>query len=140
MSREASGNASRAGAKPGVVAALPRFGLVGLIGVGVNQALLFALHGLVGVPLVVASALATETAIVTNYLGNELWTFHLRRLKLGRLLRFNAVSLGALVITVTSLWLLQRFTPWHYLVDNVIAIAAGSAWNFAVNFGWTWRR
>lgn len=126
--------------KPGVLAAIPRFSAVGLVGVVVNQLLLFTLHGLAGMPLVAASALATETAIVSNYVGNELWTFHLRRLDLGRLLRFNAVSLGALVLTVTTLWLLERATPWHYLANNLLAIGAGAAWNFAVNFGWTWRR
>jgi dolichol-phosphate mannosyltransferase len=120
--------------------ALPRFAAVGALGVAVNQALLFALHGVAGLHLVAASALATETAIVHNYLGNELWTFHHRRLSLVRLVQFNAVSLGALVLTVGTLWLLDRLTPFHYLVDNLVAIAVGSSWNFAVNFGWTWRR
>jgi putative flippase GtrA len=125
--------------KPRIRSALPRFAVVGLAGVGVNQGLLFALHGLAGWPIVIASALATETAIVHNYVGNELATFHHRRLDVGRLLRFNAVSLGALVLTVGTLWALQHLTPWHYLVDNLVAIGAGTVWNFAVNFGWTWR-
>lgn len=114
--------------------------MVGLVGVGVNQGLLFALHGLAGVPLLVASALATESAIVSNYVGNELYTFHHRVLDWGRLGRFNLVSLGSLILTVGTLWLLQRATPFHYLVDNLLAIGVGSLWNFAVNFGWTWRR
>ncbi|HWH31974.1 MAG TPA: GtrA family protein [Egibacteraceae bacterium] len=118
--------------------ALPRFALVGAIGVAVNESILHALHGLAGLPLVPASVIATESAILGNYLGNELFTFHLRRLHLGRLLRFNAVALGGLVLTVGTLWLLQHLTPWHYLVDNLVAIAVGSAWNFAANFRWTW--
>lgn len=126
--------------KPGVAVAMPRFALVGLVGVGINQGMLFLVHGVAGLPIVLASAMATETAIVGNYVGNELWTFHTRRLDLGRMLRFNAVSLGALVLTVSVLWALQHLTPWHYLVDNLIAIGAGALWNFAVNFGWTWRR
>ena len=126
--------------KPGLFAAVPRFSLVGLLGVGVNQVLLFLLHGVAGLPLLLSSALATETAIVSNYAGNELWTFHHRKLDVGRLLRFNAVSLGALVLTVSTLWLLQRYTPWHYLANNLLAIGAGATWNFAANFGWTWRR
>lgn len=118
--------------------ALPRFALVGAIGVAVNESILHVLHGLAGLPLVLASVIATESAILGNYLGNELYTFHLRRLHLGRLLRFNAVALGGLVLTVGTLWLLQHLTPWHYLVDNLVAIAVGSAWNFAANFRWTW--
>lgn len=120
--------------------ALPRFGAVGLAGVGVNQLLLFGLHGVAGLHIVLASAIATESAIIGNYIGNELFTFHHRRLDPGRLLRFNAVSLGSLVLTVGTLWALQQLTPLHYLVDNLIAIAVGATWNFAVNFGWTWKR
>lgn len=120
--------------------ALPRFVLIGLAGVGVNQLGLYLLHGKLGLGLLWASALATETAILSNYLGNELFTFHLRRLHLGRLLRFNSIALGGLVLTVSTLWVLQQLTPWHYLVDNLLAIAAGSMWNFAFNFRWTWGR
>jgi putative flippase GtrA len=125
--------------KPSVKAALPRFAVVGAVGVGINQLVLFALHGVVGLHLLVASALATECAILGNYVGNELFTFHHRRLAWRRAGRFNLVSLGSLVLTVGALWALQKLTPLHYLVDNLIAIAVGASWNFAVNFGWTWR-
>lgn len=118
--------------------ALPRFLAVGLAGVLINEGVLYALHGAAGLPLLAASALATETAILGNYVGNELLTFHLRKLHLGRLLRFNAVALGGLVLTVATLAALQHLTDWHYLLDNLLAIGAGSVWNFAVNFGWTW--
>lgn len=124
--------------RPSARAALPRFLAVGLAGVLVNEAMLWLLHGRAGLHLVVASALATETAILGNYAGNELFTFHLRQLDLGRLLRFNAVALGGLVLTVATLWLLQHLVAWHYLLDNLVAIGAGALWNFAVNFGWTW--
>lgn len=124
--------------RPTVGAALPRFLLVGLVGVVVNELVVFLLYGRAGLALPVASAIATETAILGNYAGNELYTFHLRELHLGRLLRFNAVALGGLVLTVATLWLLHRLTPWHYLLANLVAIGAGSLWNFAVNFGWTW--
>lgn len=139
MSRTEGRREAGARRKPRVRAALPRFAAVGLVGMGVNEACLFVLHGVVGLPLVPASAAATELAILHNYIGNELWTFHHRRLDLGRLLRFNAVALGGLALTVASLWALQRVTPFHYLVDNVAAVAVGALWNFGMNFGWTWR-
>ena len=125
-------------ARPTARRALPRFLLVGLAGVAINEGMLWLLHGRAGVPLLLAAALATETAILGNYAGNELFTFHLRELHLGRLLRFNTVALGGLALTVGTLWLLQHLVDWHYLLDNLIAIGAGSVWNFAANFGWTW--
>lgn len=118
--------------------ALPRFMAVGVAGVVVNEAVLWLLYGVLGVPLLVAGALATETAIVGNYVGNELFTFHLRELHVGRLIRFNTVALGGLLLTVGTLWLLQHLVDWHYLIDNLVAIGAGATWNFAANFGWTW--
>lgn len=124
--------------RPTARRALPRFLAVGLAGVLINEAVLFLLRDAAGLPLLVASALATETAIVGNYVGNELFTFHTRKLRLQRLLRFNAVALGGLLLTVGTLAFLQPRTEWHYLVDNLLAIGAGSVWNFAANFGWTW--
>lgn len=124
--------------RPSARHALPRFLAVGMAGVLINEAVLWLLHGTAGVPLLAASALATETAILGNYVGNELFTFHLRKLHVGRLLRFNTVALGGLVLTVATLALLQHLTDWHYLLDNLLAIGGGSMWNFAVNFGWTW--
>jgi dolichol-phosphate mannosyltransferase len=124
--------------RPAVRQALPRFAAVGLAGVGVNLAVLSLLHGMLGLPLLLSTAAATEVAIIGNYAGNELITFHIRRLNLPRLLRFNAASLAGLCLTVGTVWVLQHLVDWHYLVDELLAIGAGSTANFAINFGWTW--
>lgn len=123
--------------KPGGAHALLRFGVVGAVGTLVNLAVLTVLFDLLGWGFTRSSAIATEVAIVNNYLGNELWTFHLRRLHWGRLLRFNAVSLVALVITVTVATVLKELID--YRLAQLLGIAAGSGVNFLVNFKWTWR-
>ncbi len=125
-------------AKPHVLVALVRFGIVGLVGTGVNLAVLELLHGQLGLPFTRSSAAATEVAIVSNYLGNELWTFHHRRLSLRRLLQFNLTMLVGAAIQVGAATLLKEFIP--YLLAQAVGIAIGSAVNFAFNFGWTWRR
>jgi putative flippase GtrA len=124
--------------KPTASAALPRFLLVGATGVVVTQALLFAYHGLLGAPVWLATALATEAAIVNNYVGNELFTFHLRQLHFPRLVRFNLVALGGLAVTTVVTTVLAN-SGVFYLAANLIGIGAGSGVNFAVNFLWTWR-
>jgi hypothetical protein len=58
---------------------LGKFLFVGGIGVGVNTAALFLLHQIAGLPVVAASALAVEVAILNNYLFNDRWTFGRRR-------------------------------------------------------------
>jgi dolichol-phosphate mannosyltransferase len=106
-----------------------KFAIVGASGVPVTLAMNYLLHAILGLPLWLSTALAVETAIVTNFLGNNAWTFanaeererrvpfleqHPRlgplftwalRPAVRRFVKFNAVSLVGLVITtvVTTL-------------------------------------
>lgn len=131
--------------KPSAATAFVRFATVGASGVGVNLGVLWlVLHGPFDVShggaFPVASAIATETAILWNYAGNELWTYHLRRLSLRRLAKFNAAALVALVLTVTVATLATHVLLVPPLLAQLTGIAAGSAANFAAHFGWIWRR
>jgi len=118
---------------------LGRFLLVGAAGVAVNSIVLFALHQLGGLPVAVASAVAVEVAIVNNYLLNNRWTFGEMRLSLGRFLQFNTVSLGGLLLTTSTVWLLTTTFGVQYLAANLVGIGFATAWNFIANVRWTWR-
>jgi putative flippase GtrA len=119
--------------------ALPRFLVVGSSGVLVNSMALFALYQLLGLPLLLASALAIELAIASNFVWNDRWTFGQQRPSLGRFARFNLVSLASLLITTTTMWLLVQRLGVHYLLANLAGITLATAWNFVINFEWTWR-
>lgn len=125
-------------AKPKVLVALFRFGVVGLIGTVVNLVVLELLHGQIGMGFTRSSAIATEVAIVGNYLGNEMWTFHHREFSLRRLVQFNLTMLVGAAVQVAAATILKEYIP--YLVAQALGIAIGSGLNFAFNFGWTWRR
>jgi dolichol-phosphate mannosyltransferase len=116
-----------------------KFALVGTIGVAVNNGMLFLLHGLAGVPLAAASVAAIEAAIVSNFLLNDRWTFDRSRPTWGRFLRFNLVSAGGLVVNLGVLTTLVDWVGMHYLIANLVGIAAALAWNFLINVRWTWR-
>lgn len=118
---------------------LVRFGLVGASGVAVNTGFLYVYHGLLGWALIPASVLAVEAAIVNNFLWNDRWTFSARDKTPYRFFRFNLVSLGGLAVNTLVLALVVTVTRIHYLVANLVAIAAAMAWNFAANSRWTWR-
>lgn len=135
----AAAAAALAGApKPSVLGASWRYGLVGASGVLVNLVALHLLHIELGLGFLRASALATETAIVWNYLGNELWTFHHRRLSWRRLAKFNVSALAGLVATVAVANLAKEIV--HPLAAQAVGIVLGAGFNFALNFWWTWRR
>src|SRR2546428_13595853 len=75
------------------------FGVVGLSGTVLNTGLVYVLYGLLRWPLPLAVALATEVAILNNYLWNDRWTFGRRDPSARRLVRFNLSSLGGMAIT-----------------------------------------
>jgi len=134
---EPDGAARPPRAKPPWRAAGLRFAVVGGLGVLVNLAVLEVVHGQLGVLFALASALATEAAIVANYLGNELWTFHIRRLSLRRFAQFNLVALAGLLVTVAVATGAERLVD--YRLAQLAGIACGALVNFSVNFRWTWR-
>jgi dolichol-phosphate mannosyltransferase len=115
------------------------FGIVGLSGVIVNTALVYVLHGTWHWPLPLAVALATEMAMLNNYLWNDRWTFGQRRPSLQRLVRFNLSSLGGLIITTgATSALTSRGVP--YLPALLVSVAVGSMGNFATSNLWVWRK
>ncbi len=117
---------------------LLKFTLVGSSGVVVNTIVLYLGHEVGGLPLLLASALAVETAVISNFLWNNLWTFSQSSFTWRRLLKFNLVSLGGLAITVVVLYALVQYLALHYLVANLLAIGVATIWNFLVNSLWTW--
>jgi len=120
-----------------------KFCLVGGSGVLVNMGLLWLLTEVAGLFYLVSSAVAVECAILNNFFWNDVWTFRDRRAagwraRLGRLARFNAVSVGGLGINVAVLWLFTEQLGVYYLLSNLAGIAAATLWNFFVNARWTW--
>lgn len=114
-----------------------RFAVVGGAGVVVNTAALYALHRLLHVPLVPASAMAVELAVINNYVLNDRWTFGMRALSLKRFGKFNASMLAGLAVNVLVLWALVH-GGHHLVLANVIAIGAAFAVNYTSSALWVW--
>jgi uncharacterized protein YqeY/putative flippase GtrA len=115
---------------------LLRFGLVGVLGTAVNVAILHVLHSELGWGFTRSSAIATELAIVHNYIWNELWTFHIRQLNLGRLIRYQTSSLLAAIVTVGVATLAKEVMDPR--LAQFVGILAGASLNYVVNVRWTW--
>ena len=118
-----------------------RFGVVGLSGIVVNSAILWVLVRELHLAVMLGSVLATEAAILSNFLLNDRWTFRgvSARSFTQRLLRFNGVALGGMAITAGILTALASYTHLHLLIANVLAVGAATGWNYVVNSRWTWR-
>jgi len=115
-----------------------KFALVGVSGVLVNEGLLHLLV-LSGIPVFMASPIAIEFSILSNFTLNDLWTFRDRRVGkiLARCLRYHlAVILGAVVNYFILLLLVALGV--HYLVANLAGIVAGFMANYVCSEVFVW--
>jgi len=121
-----------------LVAGGARFGVVGITGVLVNSLILLLAHGIAGLPLLLASPLAVEVAILHNYLWNDRWTFRSQGFSALRLAKFNLASLGGMVVASGTLYLLAERWGFPYLLANLVGVAAASILNFSASLLWIW--
>jgi putative flippase GtrA len=108
-----------------------RFNLVGLVGFGVQVAVLSALAA-AGWPAAAGTAVAVEAAVLHNFVWHERWTWADRRegTTAARLLRFHLsnglVSIAGNVLLTASL----AAAGVPVVAANAIAVAACAAANF----------
>jgi putative flippase GtrA len=118
---------------------LIKFGVVGASGAVLNTGVLYALYRLAGLPLLMASALAVELAVISNYLFNDRWTFAAPRHSCRVFAKFNAASLAGIGLNVLTVWLLVR-SGVFFLAANLVGILISFASNYAFSVAWVWRR
>jgi putative flippase GtrA len=115
-----------------------RFNIVGLVGLLVQLACLWALTQLLNLHYILATAIAVELAILHNFCWHAAWTWIDRptsaRGLVWRLFQFN-VTTGAISIvgnTVVTAALVET-AHLHYLTANLIGVAACSLANFVAS-------
>lgn len=136
MSRRVLGRTGRSTASRGVL-----FAVVGLIGYAVQTAVLWLLVSRAGLSVVPATLLATEAAVLHNFLWHLRWTWSDRPAGPGgvavRLLRFNVSNGGfSLVGGAALMALLVDALGMHYLAANVVAVLACSVANYVTSDRW----
>ena len=121
-----------------------KFSTVGGSGVFVNMGMLTLLAS-AGLGYLQSGVFAVETAIVTNFLLNEFWSFSdfsKRRpgfvSRLSRFLKFNLFCVGGAVINLAVLWTLTEYAGIHYLLSNLFGTGAAAFWNYGMNANVTW--
>ncbi len=122
---------------------LIKFCLVGLTGTLINMGLLWLLTEYARFPYLISAVIAIETSIISNFTFHDFFTFSDRRsptLKvfLGRLLKYNLISLVGLAINMGVLWLLTEMVDLYYLLSNLFGIISATLWRYFLNLRWTW--
>jgi dolichol-phosphate mannosyltransferase len=123
-------------------ATLIKFLLVGASGIVVNLCAFWLILS-AGASKFVASPVAVEISIISNFLLNNWWTFRWRNVRASLLQRgvtFNAVSLVALLVSFTSFvatsFLLPSLEP---LVHQLISIFPATVVNYYAQSRFTFR-
>ncbi|MDA8394161.1 MAG: GtrA family protein [Candidatus Dormibacteraeota bacterium] len=123
-----------------------QFGLVGLAGLAVNQAVLAGLVSLAHWNYLLAAVVSSQGSTVTTFIINELWVFRRAALDPGaralpvRFLVFDALNTTSLALRLPVLFGLTSGLGVNYLVSNFIAVIVFLLLRFAVADGWIWRR
>jgi dolichol-phosphate mannosyltransferase len=119
-----------------------KFCITGACGVLVNLGIFTALLE-TGVNKFIASPIAIQISIITNFLGNNYWTFRSRKLAgpiHARGLRFNVVSVLSLAISYLTFVVLSRsFPSVAPQVDQFVGIIPATLVNYFLNSYWTFR-
>lgn len=125
-----------------------QFCLVGLTGVVVDMGFLFLLSDptMLGWPLTRSKIIASELAIVNNFLWNDFWTFGDvsrrqpgKRQRIKRFIKFNIVCLAGLILNVILLNIFFNVFGLNRYLANFLAIVVVTLWNFWVNLKLSWR-
>lgn len=114
-----------------------KFITVGLVGIAINEGILFMLEP--HAPLLLASAVAVEASIVSNFIMNNTWTFR-RKAKVGffrGLVKYNFVTIVGGIINILILGMLV-FAHFEYLAANFIGTLFGFAANYLGSEGIVW--
>jgi len=118
-----------------------KFGVVGAIGIAVNEGLLVLIQSM-GVYFLYAGAIAIEISILSNFILNDLWTFRDRRSgnAAARLVKFNVLMLAGLVVNLAVLDLGTAYFGMASAVANLVGIAAAFFLRYALSVKYAWMR
>lgn len=123
---------------------LIKFGIVGATGVAVNVGCLYLLTEFARLPYFVASVIAIELSILSNFTINLLWTWRDRAdegTAWTKIVRYH-IGAGATAFLGNYLILiaLTELFGIHYMVSNLIGIAVGTFSNYLINDLWTFKK
>jgi len=116
-----------------------KFGIVGASGVVVNYGVSYACY-IAGLSDTISLAIGVETAIISNFIWNDLWTFRGRRtLKLHlRIIYFHASRLLGFLATMVSHYLFAYILGIPVTISYILAIGVGTLTNFFTSDLFVW--
>ena len=119
-----------------------KYSLVGISGVFVNLGLYALLTRYYEVSEILAPLISIETALISNFILNNFWTFGKRtthsRIRV-KFLKFHLASGFSALINYSVFLALFLGFQLHDILANLIGIALAAIVNYLINSNWTWK-
>lgn len=118
-----------------------KFGLTGVSGILVNMGVLYLLTHPFGINYKIASPIAIEISILSNFLINNYWTWRDKSSGtfLKKLVKYHTTAAISGVINYVILIVLTEHFALHFMLSNFVGIGVGSVINFLLNNFWTFK-
>ena len=116
--------------------------VVGSSGFLVNMGIFVLLTRIFLFSVEIASPIAIESAIISNFILNNFWTFRSRTVEtslLKRFVRFHMVALTAGLVNYATLLIFYYALGFMDIIANTLGIIAATMVNFLLNSYWTWK-
>lgn len=115
-----------------------KFGVVGLMGVGIDFFITWLCKEKVGLNKYLSNAIGFSFAVINNFLWNRYWTFEGYHQPIpGQFLKFLLISVAGLAINSLLLFLMVRFFKMNFYVTKFLVIGLVFFWNFTMNYFFT---
>jgi len=119
-----------------------KYSLVGISGVFVNLGLYTLLTRYYEVSELLAPLISIETALISNFILNNFWTFGKRtthsRIRV-KFLKFHLASGFSALINYSVFLALFLVFQLHDILANLLGIALAAIVNYLINSNWTWK-
>ena len=119
-----------------------KYSLVGVSGVFVNLGLYLFLTRYYEISEVLAPLIAIESALISNFILNNFWTFGKRitqrRIRV-KFVKFHLVSGFSALINYSAFLTLFLVFGLYDILANLIGIGLAAIVNYLINSNWTWK-
>ena len=119
-----------------------KFAFVGFIGTLLNLAVLFTFTEFFGLYYIFSALIAFIVADTNNFILNKVFTFRerLRHKTAHKFGKFVLVSIAAICVNLTFLYIFTEFFGLYYIFSEIAAICIAMSINFTGNRKWTFRK
>lgn len=122
-----------------IISQFIKFSVIGFLNTIINLAVLYMLTEFVGIYYLFSAVIAFIVAVTNSFIFNKIWTFNenINYKTKSRYIKFFIISISALLVNLSLLYILVEFFEIWYIQAQIIGIITNLLINFLGNKIWT---